>query len=86
MLTKGFIFSSLVLALSAFNAYAAPVEAEVETAQLEKRQSIAALSASQVSTYKPYTYFASAAYCNPTQTKAWNCGGGCTLLSKLLTA
>ncbi|KAF5316579.1 hypothetical protein D9619_006735 [Psilocybe cf. subviscida] len=35
------------------------------------------LSASTVSTYKPYTYYASTAYCKPANTLAWNCGTNC---------
>ncbi|KAF8997862.1 lipase [Cyathus striatus] len=48
---------------------------------LEGRQSISTLSAAQVSTYKPYTYYASAAYCKPATTLAWNCGVNCNARS-----
>lgn len=41
------------------------------------RQSITVLSASQISTFKPYTYFASTGYCSAAVTKAWNCGANC---------
>jgi len=37
--------------------------------------SITTLTATQISVYKPYTFYASAAYCNPANTVAWNCGG-----------
>ena len=41
---------------------------------LSKRQAITLLAASQISTFKPFTFFASTAYCNPSNTLAWNCG------------
>ncbi|KAF5379506.1 hypothetical protein D9615_006489 [Tricholomella constricta] len=41
------------------------------------RQSISTLTAAQVSAFKPYTRYASTAYCNPANTKAWNCGTNC---------
>ncbi|KAK1221310.1 hypothetical protein PQX77_015882 [Marasmius sp. AFHP31] len=57
------------LALFAAVAFASPVA--------EKRQSITILSSAQVSSYKPYSFFAAAAYCKPANTKAWNCGTNC---------
>lgn len=42
-----------------------------------KRQSITALSGSQISAFKPFSFFASAAYCQPSTTINWSCG--CTL-------
>ena len=42
---------------------------------LDKRQSITALSSAQISAFKPFTFFASAAYCQPTATINWSCGG-----------
>ncbi|KDQ61916.1 hypothetical protein JAAARDRAFT_66920 [Jaapia argillacea MUCL 33604] len=44
---------------------------------LFSRQSITALSTSQITTYRPYTHYASAAYCKPATTLAWNCGSNC---------
>ncbi|KAK1236058.1 hypothetical protein PQX77_000698 [Marasmius sp. AFHP31] len=44
---------------------------------LEKRQSVTILSTEQVSMYKSYTFYASAAYCRPANTIAWNCGANC---------
>ncbi|VDB87988.1 unnamed protein product [Peniophora sp. CBMAI 1063] len=38
---------------------------------------VKALSGDQVSWYKPFTYFASATYCKPPTTLAWNCGVNC---------
>ena len=40
-----------------------------------KRQAITQLSSSQISSYTPFSYFASAAYCKPSTTINWNCGG-----------
>ena len=42
---------------------------------LSSRQSITALTTAQISAFTPYTYYASAGYCTPSQTLAWNCGG-----------
>ncbi|KAG7094334.1 hypothetical protein E1B28_007933 [Marasmius oreades] len=43
----------------------------------EKRQSITILSNDQIAKFKPYTFFAAAAYCQPPTTLAWNCGAIC---------
>lgn len=40
-----------------------------------RRQSITTLSTSQIETFKPFTFFASAAYCIPSTTISWSCGG-----------
>ena len=42
---------------------------------LTSRQSITALTTSQIDTFSPFTYFASAAYCTPSTTLSWSCGG-----------
>ncbi|OAX37109.1 alpha/beta-hydrolase [Rhizopogon vinicolor AM-OR11-026] len=44
---------------------------------LNARQSITALATSQIDTFTPYTYYASAGYCTNTQTLAWDCGTNC---------
>ncbi|KAF8159299.1 lipase [Crassisporium funariophilum] len=44
---------------------------------LEARQGVSTLSAAQVVSYKPYTYYAGAAYCSPASTLAWSCGANC---------
>ncbi|KAG2072438.1 alpha/beta-hydrolase [Suillus decipiens] len=44
---------------------------------ISARQSITALTTSQIDTYTPYTYYASAGYCTNTQTLAWDCGTNC---------
>ncbi|KAJ7493272.1 lipase [Mycena galericulata] len=40
-------------------------------------QGIAALSASQVAAYRPYTFFAATGYCPANFTLAWSCGVNC---------
>lgn len=65
MLVYGFFISAL---LCAFVVDAAPPP------ELVKRQAITPLTATQISAFKPYTFFASTAYCNPSNTLAWNCG------------
>lgn len=44
---------------------------------LETRASITALSTSQISTFKPFTHYASTAYCQPSTTLTWTCGANC---------
>ncbi|KIL69048.1 hypothetical protein M378DRAFT_118906 [Amanita muscaria Koide BX008] len=48
-----------------------------QSAPLEPRQSITALSTSQINFFTPYTHFASAAYCQPSTTTSWTCGANC---------
>ncbi|KAL1949748.1 hypothetical protein VTO73DRAFT_8629 [Trametes versicolor] len=42
-----------------------------------KRQTLSVLTATQISSFKPYTHYASTAYCQPANTLAWNCGANC---------
>jgi len=65
MLASGFLVSGLLYGLTVVNA--AP--------SFSKRQSITALSTTQITPYRPFTHFASTAYCNPSTTITWNCGG-----------
>ncbi|GBE86690.1 Alpha/Beta hydrolase protein [Sparassis latifolia] len=44
---------------------------------LKARQSITALSTTQIDTYTPYTWYSSTGYCNAASTLAWNCGTNC---------
>ncbi|KAG5653992.1 hypothetical protein H0H81_008574 [Sphagnurus paluster] len=67
MVAPGLLFSVLLAGSSAVQA----------SPSLLTRQSISFLSASQIAAYRPYTYYASAAYCKPTNTLAWNCGAQC---------
>ncbi|KAF9485579.1 alpha/beta-hydrolase [Pholiota conissans] len=50
---------------------------QISASPILESRSISTLSASQVASYKRYTYFAGAAYCKPTNTLAWNCGSNC---------
>ena len=40
-------------------------------------QSITTLSPAQVAQFKPYSYYASAGYCNASSTLTWSCGTNC---------
>jgi hypothetical protein len=42
--------------------------------ELQQRAAITALTAAKISSYTPYSYYASTAYCKPATTLAWNCG------------
>jgi len=59
-----------LLGLLVVSVYATPV--------LEARQSITTLTAAQIASFKPFTYFASTGYCSPSSTLAWNCGATCS--------
>ena len=63
------VFSALALLALLPAAFAAPA--------LEVRQSITALTTSQITPFRPYTHYASTAYCEPANTLAWNCGANC---------
>jgi hypothetical protein len=43
-------------------------------------QAITAISAAQVTAYRPYTFFASAGYCVANAALSWSCGGSCVFL------
>lgn len=47
------------------------------TGAIFKRQSVSILTTAQIAAFRPLTYFASAAYCQPAATLLWNCGGRC---------
>ncbi|KAI0339395.1 lipase [Trametopsis cervina] len=44
---------------------------------LQPRQSITSLTPSQIASFKPYTHYASTAYCSPASTLTWTCGANC---------
>ncbi|GBE86641.1 hypothetical protein SCP_0905210 [Sparassis crispa] len=44
---------------------------------IEARQSVIVLSPVQIDYFTPYTWYASAGYCNPSQTLVWDCGLNC---------
>ncbi|KAF7317834.1 Lipase [Mycena kentingensis (nom. inval.)] len=67
---------AFVLGLASFAA-AAP--------SLVARQSVSALSAAQVTAFKPYSFYASSAYCSPASTLAWNCGPNCAANPTFIT-
>lgn len=46
-----------------------------------KRQATTVLSSEEIEAFQPYTLYASIAYCDPSQTLSWSCGGLC--LSRL---
>ncbi|KAI0792242.1 lipase [Abortiporus biennis] len=56
---------------------AAPAPAAKSDSELVARQSITALSTSQISSFKPFTLYASTGYCNPSTTINWSCGSNC---------
>ncbi|KAH9958857.1 lipase [Russula dissimulans] len=46
-------------------------------AAIIKRQSTTTLPQEQVDSFTPYTFYAAAAYCSPSQTLSWSCLGFC---------
>ena len=44
---------------------------------ISPRASITDLGTTQIASFKPYTFYASAGYCEPAETLAWNCGANC---------
>jgi hypothetical protein len=46
-------------------------------AAITKRQTITGLSSAQIESFKPYTYYAAAAYSPPSEIMSWTCGGRC---------
>ncbi|KAK7031541.1 lipase [Favolaschia claudopus] len=44
---------------------------------LSQRQAITTLTTAQISSFKPYSFYAAAGYCSPASTLAWNCGAKC---------
>ncbi|KAF8735127.1 hypothetical protein AX14_002690 [Amanita brunnescens Koide BX004] len=49
----------------------------VRATPLEPRESITPLSNAQITSFTPYTHFASTAYCQPKTTLTWSCGANC---------
>lgn len=72
-LRRSFDMVHLVAAAIAFSFLSLPTDAS--PLRPVRRQSITTLSTSQIETFKPFTFFASAAYCNPSTTINWSCGG-----------
>ncbi|KAF8586046.1 lipase [Ramaria rubella] len=46
-------------------------------AVLPRQGAVTTVSSAQINAFTPYTFFASAAYCNPTTTINWSCGANC---------
>jgi len=63
------LIASLSL-LAALSVFAAPAD----SITLEKRQ-IQTISPGAVAAFKPYSFYAASAYCNPFVLKTWTCGG-----------
>ncbi|KAF8814001.1 lipase class 3 family protein [Phlegmacium glaucopus] len=77
MLPAGFVLASLLASV----VNAAP---GLEVVQLSKRQTITPLTESEISSFKPFTYFASTAYCNPSTINDWSCGDNCAANSDFI--
>lgn len=56
---------------------ATAIPTPIRAPELLSRQSITALTAAQISAFRPYTHYASTGYCQPAATLAWNCGANC---------
>ncbi|KAF8997851.1 lipase class 3 family protein [Cyathus striatus] len=44
---------------------------------VKRQAAITALSSTQIASFRPFSHFASVAYCQPAQTLAWSCGANC---------
>lgn len=62
-------------AITFFSAFFAAVA--LPTPELVTRQAIMSLTTSQVAAFKPYTFYASTAACDPSTTLTWTCGTNC---------
>ena len=62
------LLTASLLLLAALDTFAAPTESA-----LEKRQ-IQTFSPGAVSDFKPYSFYAASAYCDPSVLKTWACG------------
>ena len=76
MLFAGFIFPFLLASI----VNAAP-GLELVQVQPLKRLSITALSSAKILSFTPFTFFASTAYCDPSTTIHFSCGGMSSILS-----
>lgn len=64
-----------IFSLASTSFYLLGLASAIPTA--EKRQSITAASTTQIDSYTPYTWYASTAYCEPSETANWSCGTDC---------
>lgn len=66
-----------------FAAELAAHQAEIENGDVDGVASFASvatvttLSSAQISAFRPFTYYAGAAYCSPATTRNWSCGANC---------
>ena len=82
-MSRLFAFVALVAA-TVSSVFATPLPSEFDilaTDNLARRQGITQISAAEISSFKPFTFFASAAYCQPSTTINWSCGGNAVVLS-----
>ena len=49
-----------------------------------KRQDITPLSSTKIESFKPYTLYAAVAYCQPSLTLSWSCGGSFNFLGHFI--
>ena len=76
-LTFKSLLTSLLLTPILTSALPSARPLDITLQSIAKRQSITAISTAEIETFKPFTFFASAAYCQPANTLAWNCGANC---------
>ncbi|KAG6909384.1 hypothetical protein DXG01_000827 [Tephrocybe rancida] len=70
------LFSSFLLSTVTVSVQAAPLR----TTRPIRRQDVTAfatLSTSEISSFRPFTHYASTAYCQASETKDWSCGANC---------
>jgi len=65
---------SYILVLSSILGLA---HAAAATGAVTDPQAHTTLSSTQVESFRPYSLYAAAAYCQPSQTLSWSCGGQC---------
>ena len=61
--------------LPTVSAAAVPVSAPL--ARRQSTSAITALSTTQITAFRPYTHYASTAFCSPNVTRTWTCGANC---------
>ena len=74
VLANAKVFLPLLATLSAL---AAPVDDVDSSGSAAALAGVTPMSIAQVNALTPYTYYASAGYCNPSVTKTWKCGANC---------
>ncbi|KAI0794349.1 alpha/beta-hydrolase [Fomes fomentarius] len=69
--------SSIAVLAAASFAWAVPAPLHPSPIRRQSSGEISSLPANEIAAFKPYTQYASAAYCQPAATKAWTCGRNC---------